>query len=115
VSWYLTIAPTAGQPPIADTRELLAFLGSLPKLRQSGPMTFEAEEGQPWVHIVLAQTNDNGGYACDGSLLSFVNVVELVCSYDGDQDWYDSLAVEIAKFLGWTAVEESAERRVWPP
>jgi hypothetical protein len=77
-------------------------------------MTFEAAEGHPWVHIILAQTNADGGYASDGSFLSFVDIVELVCSYDGDQDWYDSLAIEIARFLDWTAVEENAERRVWP-
>ena len=62
----------------------------------------------------MARASHTGDYACAGSYPTKVNVVELVCSYSGDIAWYDSLAIRIATFLGWTAFEDHEDRQVWP-
>lgn len=114
VSWYLTIRPAGERPTVADTRRLVDFLASLPELRQTGPISFEAAPGQPWLSVVLAKTGPTGGYASDGAFLPMIDIVELVCSYHGDSAWYEALAGRIAAFLGWEAVEEHEGRQVWP-
>ncbi len=44
-----------------------------------------------------------------------INLLDMVCSYDQPEAWYDSIAARIASSLGWQAVEEHADRKVWPP
>jgi hypothetical protein len=110
----LTIRPSEGQSSTADTRDLVAFLASLRELRQTGPISFEAASGQPWVSLILARTGPTGGYPTDGQFEPQINIVELVCSCSGGTGWYDSLAARIAEFLGWEAVEEHEDRKVWP-
>ncbi len=115
MSWYLTISSDARYSAFAETPPLVEFLAARPELRQTGPLVFEAAEGQPWVSIVLAACRPDGGYASDGAILPHVNVVEMVCSDSGDRDWYDTLAGRIAGFLGWSAFEDHEGRQVWPP
>lgn len=113
MTWYLTIYPPAGRPRSVETRSLVDFLASLPELQQTGPISFEAAPGQPWVHVVLA-SGSPWSYSSDGSFVPQIHVVELICSYSWDGAWYDALARRIAAFLGWVAVEESEDRQVWP-
>lgn len=93
---------------------LVRFLGGLPGLRALGPMRFEAAPGAPWVNLLLVRASPSGDYASDGASHPTFNLVEMVCSDAGPRDWYDSLAVQIARFLGWTATEDAEERSIWP-
>lgn len=115
MSWYLTIRSDDRYSAYAATAPLVEFLTAMAELRQTGPIAFQAADGQPWVAVMMAACSPAGGYATDGEFLPRVNVVELVCSYSGDPAWYDALAGRIAAFLGWSAFEDHAERRVWPP
>lgn len=115
MSRYLTIAPSAGQPSIADTRLVVEFLKSLPELQQTGPVEFAGVSGLPWVRVILAKISLAGGYASDGAFIPVINIVEMVCSDSSEADWYDLMAGRIAAFLGWTAVEEHEGRQIWPP
>lgn len=114
MSWYLTIRPNGKKQAVADTRRLVDFLASISELRQTGPISFGAAPGQPWVAVILAKRGPTGGYASDGSLIPEIDIVELVCSHHGDSAWYEALAQRIAEFLGWEAVEENEGRRLWP-
>ena len=105
MSWYLTIRSDSAYSRFTDTAELVGFLAALPELRQTGPIAFEAESGQPWVAVMLAACNSTGCYAIDGKFIPKINVVELVCSYSNDDAWYRSLAGRIAVFLGWFVFE----------
>ena len=113
MSWYLTIRGANDYSRFAATAPLIGFLTAMPELRQTGPVAFQAADGQPWVAVILAVCSPAGNYATDGEFLPRVNVVELVCSYSGDPAWYEALAGQVAGFLGWAAFED--ERRVWPP
>jgi hypothetical protein len=115
VSWYLTIRGAPDYSRFAATAPLVEFLGTLSELRQTGPVSFQAAGGQPWVHLILTACKPDGGYSPDGAFLPHFNLVELVCSYSGDPAWYDALAGRIAAFLGWSAFEDHEERQVWPP
>lgn len=97
------------------TTLLVEFLAAMTELRQIGPVSFQAADGQPWVHLIMAACNSNGGYANDGAFLPQVNVVGLVRPCSGDPAWYDALAGRTAGFLGWSAFEDHEGRQVWPP
>ncbi|HET6572853.1 MAG TPA: hypothetical protein VFG68_04565 [Fimbriiglobus sp.] len=115
MSWYLTIRSDARYSAFAATDRLVEFLAAMPELRQTGPVDFQAADGQPWVAVMMAACSPEGNYATDGEFLPRVNVVELVCSSSGDPEWYDALAGRIAAFLGWSAFVDHEERQVWPP
>jgi hypothetical protein len=115
VSWYITIRGTADYTQFAATAPLVEFLAAMPELRQTGPLSFQAVEGQPWVAVSFAVCGPEGNYSSGGLFLPQINIVELVCSYSSvDMSWYDALAVRIARFLGWSAYDEHNVRRVWP-
>lgn len=115
MTWYLTICAKGEQHPSAETRRVVDFLSSLPELRQNSPVSFESAAGQPWVAIVLAQSNSTDCYACSGEFVPHINVIDLVCSNYSAVAWYETLAGVIANFLGWTATEEDEQRQVYPP
>jgi hypothetical protein len=112
MSWYITIRSDPDYGRTADPNTIAAFLRTLP-LVQSGVNTFMSAPGQPWVSITLAMSNQ-GSYADRGVPLAAINVVDMVCSYEHDESWYDALASRIAAVLGWEAVDENAERKIWP-
>ena len=112
MSWYLTIRGAPNYSRFAPTAPLVGFLAAMPELRQTGPVAFQAADGQPWLAVMMAACSPAGSYATDGQFLPRVNVVELVCSHSGDPAWYESLAGRVAGFLGWSAFED--ERQVWP-
>lgn len=113
MSWYLTIRSAPDYSRFAATISLVEFLSAQPELRQTGPLAFQSVDGQPWVTVMMASCSREGNYAIEGELIPRVNVVELICSYSGDPDWYEMLARRIAEFLGWSAFAD--ERQVWPP
>jgi hypothetical protein len=113
MSWYVTIRGASDHSRYAETAPLVEFLAAMPELRQTGPSAFQAADGQPWVAVILAACGPKGDYAADG-VIPQVNVVELICSYSGDQAWYDALAGRIAGFLGWSAFDDHEGRQVWP-
>ena len=114
MTWYLTIRGAADYSRFATTAALVEFLAALPELRQTGPVSFESAEAQPWVHIILASCHPDGGYASTGSFVQQINVVELVCSDSSHASWYDALAGRIARFLDWSAFDDHEGRQVWP-
>lgn len=114
MSWYLTIRSDDRYSKFAETASLIAFLGAIPELRQTNPNSFGSVEGKPWVQIMMAVCDSKGNYGNNGECLLQINVVELVCSHSGNPDWYDGLAARIAKFLGWSAIEDHEGRQVWP-
>jgi hypothetical protein len=114
VSWYLTIRGASDYSQFAPTAQLVEFLAAMPEFRQTGPVQFEAADGQSLVCVILANCDQRGNYCTDEVFLQRVNVVELVCSYSGEPTWYDALAGRIAAFLGWSAFEDKEERQVWP-
>jgi hypothetical protein len=113
MSRYLTIRSDPQYSREAATGPLTEFLGTLPELAATNRMEFRNAPGSPWVCVVLARADGSGNYATEDRWLPAVNVVELVCG-DGDEEWYVSLAGRVAQFLGWEAVEEHSERKVWP-
>jgi hypothetical protein len=115
VSWHLTIRSDAAYSRSTVTRDLIELLSDIRELRQSGPASFEAASGTPWLSLVVATADPAGCYTIDGPPQPLVNLVELVCSTNEDATWYDALASRIASALGWEAVEEHEGRRVWPP
>ena len=114
MTWYLTLRSDEQHARSTPSGPLVALLAGWSELRQTGPQAFEGAPGSPWVHVILA-FGQGGDYAVTGALLPEINVVELICSDDADQRWYDALAIRIATFLAWEAVEEAAGRRVWSP
>lgn len=114
MTWYLTIRSDADYSRSADAERLAAFLRSLPELVQTDVNTFANAPGQPWVSLVIAMSN-RGSYANRGTPLPAVNLVDVACSYEHDESWYDALGAKIAEFLGWEAVDEHADRTVWHP
>jgi hypothetical protein len=109
---YLTIRSDASYSQFALTEELVGLLATLPGLRQSGPMSFEAAPGSPWVSVILAECDALGSYACDGLPRRRVNLVEVIGSASGDDEWYESLAARMAAFLRWETIEEHEGRRL---
>ena len=114
MSWYLTIRSDPTYSRSTDPDALLVFLRSLPELVQTGVNSFGGAPGQPVVHLTLAMSND-GSYTNQGRPLPSVNLVDVVCSHEHDESWYDALAGRIAAFLEWEALDEHAGRTVWPP
>lgn len=114
MAFYLTLRSDEACSRWSPTDALVAFLRGLPELRQTAPLAFEGAPGAPWVAVILA-ASDRGNYASDGSWKQEVNVIEIVCSDEGEAACYDALATKIAAFLGYEAVEEASGRQVWPP
>jgi len=114
MSWYLTIRSDSTYSRTADPDALVVFLRSLPELVQTGVNSFSGAVGQPWAHLTLAMSKCGSFANHDRSLLT-INLVEVVCSYEHSESWYDALAGRIAAFLGWEALDEHAGRIVWPP
>ncbi|WP_020472934.1 hypothetical protein [Zavarzinella formosa] len=112
MSWYLTIRSDADYSRFTPTAPLVEFVAAISELRQTGPVTFEAAAGQPWVAVILAMCGPDGSYASDGAFVPTINVVELVCSDSADPMWYKALASRIAMFLGWSAFEDREERQI---
>ena len=109
--WYLTIRADPNYSRAVETDALVEFLRSLPELIQTETNTFSNAPGQPWVSLTLADSRD-GSYADHGERHPFVNLVDVVCSDEYDGGWYDALAARIAAFLGWEALEATADRTV---
>lgn len=97
-----------------DAAEVLQLLDSLHELRRTGPASFESGPGLPWLHLIVALADSVGCYSVQELAPSFVNVVELICSSAEEAVWYEILAERIASSLGWIALEEHSDRRVWP-
>ncbi|QWP78108.1 hypothetical protein J5226_06845 [Lysobacter sp. K5869] len=114
MTWYLTLHPPSHRPEAIPSRPVIDYLAGLPELRHSGPDGFESAAGGPWLHVVLAKTVAGGGYASNGEMPERIDLIELLCAYDGPPEWYEALACRIAAELDWIAVEESEERQVWP-
>lgn len=115
MSWYIAIRGDAEHSLFADVPPLVDFLNTLPTLYQFGRREFHAAAGQPWVDVTLIRCNSKGNYATIGLSASKINLVELICSYEGDPNWYEQLATQIAQFLGWSAFEDSEDRLIWAP
>jgi hypothetical protein len=116
MSWHLTIRSDATFSEHAATGDVIRLLAEMREdLCQTGPASFEAASGKPWVHVVIAHATASGCYASDGTPPPVTNVVELICSDFEEPEWYDTLARRIAEALRWEAVEEHADRRIWPP
>ncbi len=107
---YLTVRSDASYSRFILTEELVRFLATLPGLRQSDPMSFEAAHGLPWVTVILAECNTLGNYASDGLPSRLINVIEVIGPASSDEEWYECLANRIAAFLGWEVVEEQSSR-----
>jgi hypothetical protein len=114
MTWYLTLRSDAGYSRPTDTDALVRHLRTYPELVETGPMTFRNPAGFPFLSLVLASADASGSYAVDGRFHSTLNVVELICG-EGDEEWYESLGVRIASFLGWEAIEEHSGRSVYHP
>jgi hypothetical protein len=114
MTWYLTIRPDAGYSCKKPTEPLVQHLRTYPELVEAGAMEFRNASSFPSLSLVLALTSESGNYAVDGRFHSTVSVVELICG-DSEQEWYESLGVRIASFLGWEAVEEHGGRSVYHP
>lgn len=113
MSWYISIRSDPRYRRTVDPARITEFLRAQPELVQSGVNAFAAAPGHPWVSITLAMSDD-GSYADRGVQLEAVNLVDIVCSYDHAESWYDALASRIAAFLEWEALDEHAGRKVWP-
>ncbi|MCL2310535.1 MAG: hypothetical protein FWC42_09780 [Proteobacteria bacterium] len=114
MSWYLTIRSDACYSRFTQTAPLAKFLTETLELQQTGALSFQAVN-PPWVQIIMAHCNENGDYAIhEDSYWEQINVVELICPYEGGSQWYEALAGRIAAFLGWSAFEDSEERQAWP-
>lgn len=114
MSWYLTIRSDDRYSKFAEAASLIEFLGTIPELRQTDPNSFGSVEGKPWVQIMMTACDSKGNYGNNGEFLPQINVVELVCSHTGNPGWYGDLAARIAKFLGWSAIEDHEGQQVWP-
>lgn len=114
MSWYITLRPAAPSAQPVDTAHVTEFLLAQPELRQISPVDFESVPGQPQMLMILAKTDANGDYVSHGTFIPQIDIIELICPYSEPPEWYDALAVRIAGFLQWEAVEESEERRIWP-
>lgn len=108
------MAPASGAQNTVDTAHVVAFLASLRELRQTGPVGFVSAAGQPDVPVILALAGAPVRCVSHGEFIPRINLVERVCSHAGESAGYDALASRIAAHLGWVAVEEQAERQVWP-
>ena len=113
MSWYITIRSDPGYGRTADPETITAFLRTLPELVQTGVNTFAAAPGHPWVSVTLAMS-DQGSYVDRGVRFPAVNLVDIVCSHEHPESGYDALASRIAALLDWEALDEHAERVVWP-
>ena len=112
MSWYITIRSDAKYSQGIDLPTLTSFLQSLPELVQTDDTRFINVVSQPWVSIAVVSCDSNGNYGSD-ERPQIINLVDMVCSYQHEERWYDSLAARIASFLRWEALEEHAERWIW--
>ena len=116
MTWYLTLYPPPLRPEPIPAQPVIDYLAAQPELRRIEPYEFESAAGQPWLRVIVAETGPGGGYACavGAAAPERIDLIELLCAYDSPPDWYEELACRIAAELGWVAVEESAERQIWP-
>lgn len=113
MSWYLTIRSDPTYSRSVAGGPLVEFLRSLPELVQTGPQEFRNSPGSPWVVLCFADADAVGCYSIRNTLPTTVNVVELICG-SNDEEWYASLARQVAAFLRWEAVEEHNGRIFYP-
>jgi hypothetical protein len=114
MSWYLTIRSDDFYSDSTDAERLGHFLRGLPGLVEVKPQSFANQSDDPWLLIHVAKCDCLGNYTMGDTFQATINVVELICSELGDRGWYERIAVEIARFLGWEAFVEHEARWVWP-
>ncbi|AWM35783.1 hypothetical protein GobsT_65220 [Gemmata obscuriglobus] len=107
--WYLTIRSDPTYSRSTHTEPLVGYILSSLELVQTGPQEFRNAPTSPWVVLVMATADETGCYAVNTLAQPTANVVELICG-DGDESWYESLAIKVASFLSWEAVDEHEER-----
>lgn len=112
MSWYLTIRADQNYSRCTPIAPLVEFLTKVPGLRQTSHDLFVSTDDAPRVAITLAACDEDGNFACDGSVVSDVNCIEMVCSEYGNAEWYDLLATRIADFLHWAAFEDQQDRQL---
>jgi len=115
VTWYITVSPMDTLGGERESAKLVAFLRARPELIQTDAATFQGAPGQPWLQIALVKTNGNGWIVHTGVVPALIDEVDMCCSYFEDEEWYESIAADIARFLGWHAHENAEGRQVWPP
>ncbi|MEW9310484.1 MULTISPECIES: hypothetical protein [Labrys] len=112
---YLTIRPPSPACAPSDTRRLVAFLQTLPDLRQKHPVSFGHAPGKPWVDLTIVKTTDSGEWASNGEFIPFFDRVVLVGTESPPCfGWYSDLATRIAEFLGWEAMEDGENQLIHP-
>jgi hypothetical protein len=113
MSWYITIRSDDKYSLSIETTLLVTFISSIFGLQQTSPVTFGNAIGLPWVAITLAKCNDRGGYSSYHEYIPAIDVIELVCSVYEHPEWYEKIAIKIAEFLGWEALEDGEERQIY--
>jgi hypothetical protein len=112
LSWYLTIRGAPDYSLYVVTTKLIEYLATIPELRQTGLSEFQSNDSQPWVCVIVANCDRNGNYFVGENLPPYVNVIELICSYSGNAEWYEKLAKQIAGLLGWSAFDDHECRQI---
>jgi hypothetical protein len=112
MTWYITIQSDDRNSRSIDTPSILAFLSSIPVLKQTDDIEFRNTLGLPSVVVVLTQCN-KGGYSSYGEYIPEIDIIELICYEYEHPEWYENIATQIAIFLDWEAWEESEERQIY--
>lgn len=112
---YISIIPPCDGADSHDTEPVIAFLATLPRLKQVEAMSFENAAGHPWLSLTILKTFGPNQWADDGTFKPTFNRIELVASEGEARPWPVELAAEIAAFLEWDVVEEGEEGSGRPP
>ncbi|ROU08106.1 hypothetical protein [Lysobacter enzymogenes] len=117
MTWYLSLSPPPQRPGAIPAPPVLDYLAAQPELRRVEAYEFESADGLPWLRVIVAETLPGGGYhyRAGAPAPQRIDLIELLCGDDAPPQWYEALACRIAAELDWVAVEESEERRIWPP
>lgn len=109
--FYFEIRYDASYSRSVDAPALTRFLAGLDELVPKNGDTYAAREGAPWLSMALLSADSRGNYASWGTCPAFVNLISVVGSKEGAdaRQFYLSLMVKIAAFLGWHVMDEEDE------
>ncbi|MGW2084741.1 hypothetical protein [Streptomyces sp. NPDC001880] len=107
---YLAVRSDLSHSGSVPTDVVVDCLDSMPGLRKTDLVFYEAEGGLGRVHVTIAACDSAGNYAAHrGRAPQRANLVELVCCSADGLRAAQALATRIADTLGWEVVDTEAD------
>jgi hypothetical protein len=121
--YYLNIFHDVELSVHCNTKELIAFLKTIPELKKNGNFTFCNKSRFPIsIELILLYARHLNSWSDNDTNQERTNLIAIVCTKDNQQNFelVKSIFIKIASFVRWQLVDEHTDDEIenyiiWAP